>query len=223
MWLKHLDHVHGAFGALRTQWSTWGSWIMWQRNVSSEKGIDRLTKERIKSQRNRSYRKGFREYERGLEHLGLIWSNMGALLCHMLKGWAKKDVVAPGAFLLCHYTPSYTRRGSSCSMRIPLALWDTPIEPWSMILHHAWPCCEMYVSVVPKWCCCSNIDVLMPHLKPVTPSIHLLHHHGASWTILVFDDPSMLWSPLRCSRSFKDAQKLVLLKVYTMLCHHDGC
>ena len=60
----------------------------------------RLSNERFKCQRNRKYKRGFGAPRRGLENLGVIWSNKRTLLYHLIKGWAKKDFVAPRAFLL---------------------------------------------------------------------------------------------------------------------------
>nr|KAJ0205706.1 hypothetical protein LSAT_V11C500286980 [Lactuca sativa] len=103
-----------------------------------------------------------------------------------LKGWAKKDVVAPRAFLL--------------------APWGTPIKPCSILLCHAWPCCAIYVPVAPRWCCCSNLDVLVPH-------VNLLCHPYTCCAIMVQVGPS--WS-LMSQVSYEvlyDAQEFIYISL----------
>ena len=62
---------------------------------SSEKGTDQVPKERMMYKGVSSTWKRFGALGSGVEHLGGIWSNKGSLLCHLIKGWPKRDALAP--------------------------------------------------------------------------------------------------------------------------------
>ena len=87
MLIENLEHLD-LNGALRV-------------HGACDKGTDLLRKEWIIRQRNESSIKGTDRTEGGLEHLGVIWSNKGSFLRHMIKGWAKSVVLAPSWHSSC--------------------------------------------------------------------------------------------------------------------------
>ena len=145
--------------------------------------MDRLTKDWIKCQKEKSNRRWFEAPRRGSEHLEVIWSNKETMLSHMLNGWAKKDEGAPRAFLLA-------------------PLGSLLCHGVLILIHEVW-FYGMHVLFVPCMFLLHQGSVVAPILMFLCHTWSFLHHHGASWTILVLDKPSMLCTPLWCSRMFQ--------------------